>query len=100
MDELEALLETYWGCAYDEGREDRNHDREDGRAGETLNAIRSLFSKVRAAALEEAAAEVDAEMLHYGRLHPTPPGDIVTGLAQAGICLRRLIAKTAPEGAA
>lgn len=41
--QLEQLLDTYWQCAFDEGREGRTHDTVDGKAQRTLSALRSLF---------------------------------------------------------
>lgn len=36
---LDTLLDQYWGAAYAEGKEGRNHDTEDGLAQQTLCAI-------------------------------------------------------------
>lgn len=41
--QFEELLDQYWQCAFDEGREGRTHDTEDGKAQRTLSALRALF---------------------------------------------------------
>lgn len=37
--DLENALQRYWDAAYAEGRESRNHDTEDGRAGLALRDV-------------------------------------------------------------
>lgn len=98
---LQELLDRYWQLAYAEGRENRQHDTENGDAQECRSAISSSFAdfvkmtvflklelvKARADALEDAARHLD----QMPRLQPVSPAHVkANGPAECADAIRAL----------
>jgi hypothetical protein len=54
---FESLLDTYWSLAYAEGKEGRDHDTEDGKAGQTRHELSQLFRGRGSADTEDALTD-------------------------------------------
>jgi len=61
MSNIHDLLDRYWQLAYAEGRENRQHDTENGDAQECRSAIEGEIERLRKA-LEPFAVEAPAHL--------------------------------------
>lgn len=71
MTDISDLLDRYWQLAYAEGRENRQHDTENGDAQECRSAIDAAFSELEQAVAYESG-DPDAIKAHralFKRLH-------------------------------
>jgi hypothetical protein len=55
--EFASLLECYWGLAYDEGREGREHDTENADAQQVLHELQQLFRRLAPLPAAQGGAE-------------------------------------------